>query len=327
MAERGDDGMYISFDGQKFIDEAAADSRNSDAAAGKLSGSGGGGFLGGAAGAAMIAILIFGPIIAGKLVGLIWGLFLKLGMFGKIVTSLLMPLVTFFILSLVIGLTATGHMLGMGKNGSDVMIMVMFFIPPVWYFLWHYDTVKQMGALVFSQKIGKFCQFIWWGALASVLVGYWFKPAQQFIAIGTTLAGFIYYFTATKPYAEEAAQNRKASGKRSLNGLKILVMLITVGITAVFGVVAVVENSMKGTQAALELKENLPDAVWVQPRTIGVYSKADDRSEEITRLDRGTKVTPIDAVSSFGKVWLAIEINGQIGWIRDAYTREYEIDY
>ena len=92
MAEKSDDGMYVDGLGNKYLNETEADSRISDMAAGKGGGDGGATNVGGAAGgiAALIAIIVIGPIVIAKIMGWLWGKLLELGMFGRIITTLLM---------------------------------------------------------------------------------------------------------------------------------------------------------------------------------------------------------------------------------------------
>jgi len=182
---------------------------------------GGGGAMGGMAGAAL-GIFIIGPIIAAKIIGFLWGLLLKLGFVGRIITTLLMFVAGPFLILIPVALAvmAGGSAdLQFSPIMNDVImtifIVASFLIPPAWYFLWHYETVNVMGASEFSDRIKTFACFVWFGSIAGMIIGLIAKSSGAggaiggVISIGAFIVGIIHYFLKTRGYAREAANNLK----------------------------------------------------------------------------------------------------------------------
>jgi len=245
MAEQDVDGNWRSEDGR--VHQFKEDAMNADRGG---SGGGGGGFLGGGGAIAMFgAIFIFGPIIVAKLVGLIWGLLLKLPTVGKvnigkiITTVLMIPAGVFIVVVLGVFLSEGIHIpkyVGY-INVAYLLIIGAVFIIPAWYFCWHYDVVKAMGASVFSEKIKKFAMFIWFGYIGAGII-----MLAKGEAVGGVLACIIsivavaYYILSTRSYASEVReQNRNAS-----KAWKPIVMLVAVGLTALITVQNAVSDIM-----------------------------------------------------------------------------------
>jgi hypothetical protein len=191
---------HRDFQGNVHLNEHEAHKSN-------MAGVGGGAMVGMAGG--FLAIFIIGPILFAKLVGWIWGMLLKLGMVGRILTTVLMlaagPLILWITMSF-------GQELfrKIGWFTTDMLFFGTSVVGAVWYFCWHYDAVKLMGASAFSNKIKNFAKFVWFGFLGAWLIGAFKSSSDMVVAaisFGASVAGFLYYFISTIGISRQAAQN------------------------------------------------------------------------------------------------------------------------
>jgi hypothetical protein len=208
--------QYRGADGKMYDDEGSRALADRDYQSKTSGGGSGGGAMGGMAGAAL-AILIIGPIIASKIIGFLWGLLLKLGFVGRIITTLLMFVAGPFIILIPIALAVmAGGSVDFGSgNIGDILMTILtvgsVLLPSAWYFLWHYETVNVMGASEFSSKIKTFACFVWFGTIIGLIIGTISSNGAigGVISIGSTIAGVVHYFVTTRVYAREAAENPK----------------------------------------------------------------------------------------------------------------------
>jgi hypothetical protein len=343
MPEQREDGSWS--DGVGGVHSTEAGAYDADNAR-----SGGGSAASAAAGDAMagglLAVFLYLPILAGKLVGLLWGLLLKLGLFGKIVTSLLTPFAVLFTIGIIAGTSGMGKYAG-GRYVWDVLMVAMFLITPVWYFLWHSDTVKKMGALKFSSTVQTFCKYLWWGFIAAGIlavlgkyVGFlsvFAKIGAGLLSLGFSVAGLINYIITTRPYARAVVEEREAAGKPSLNGLKAIVMAITIGIVAIIGVAATIENihedslrtaAEAGTvivkpaknKAQREIAANyVPGATFKVFEDRNIFTEPNENSTPIGEVKDGDWLTSTGVVlfdPNWNKIGFAeIEYNGTKAWV------------
>ena len=222
--------------------------------------------FGGAVVGLCLFLITFVPIIAAKLAGLLWGLLLKLGFVGKIITTGLMVVVGPMIILLPMTL-AQDLFRDLGPAWSGMLIVGSALLIPAWYYLYHYDVVKEMGAVVFSVKTERFAKFLWFGGMAGVILSFIIGPVfGGFISIGSAIAGLIDYFVSIKPYAEQAA----AKIENPQHKKKAIIMLAMLGLTVLIGIVGVVKENQKraaSAEARAEMiKENPVLAIIDHPR-------------------------------------------------------------
>jgi len=212
--------------------------------------------------AIFLLIFIFGPILFAKLVGFLWGLLLKLGTVGRIITTALMLIVGPFILSFPLMMfmsTAGGASLGVIGDAILTIFMAVFMtaaaiIPAAWYYIWHYDAVKLMGASVFSNIIKNFAMFFWFGFIGAGLISLASPGFGGFLSLAVSAAGFIYYFKATKEYREEALANPSKEisdkAKRTVMMIVLGILVLTAGLTTVSIIVKGIQNKIEAVQTA-----------------------------------------------------------------------------
>jgi hypothetical protein len=305
-----------------------------DAASNAMGGGGvgGGGAMTGLAGA-VFALVVLGPVIAAKLVGLLWGLLLKLGIVGKVITSALMIIAgpLFLALPFAFARPLVRLMSNIGDASWGILIVGTALLASVWYYFWHYDVVKAMGYKVFSHLVGTFAMFFWFGGLGSVLIGFFKGDAvQPVIAVGSLIAGFVYYFIKSRPYAREV--ERTGSFKFRYIGLAV-----ALGLTALFGVAAVHEEAVENANYAAEeagtvtaqpaknKKQREIAAIYTPGYKFKIWAEFDVYAEANENSTVIGKVQNNDWLTSTGVVlfdptrevlgYAEIEYNGTKGWI------------
>jgi len=155
-------------------------------------------------------IFIIGPVLVAKLIGWLFGMILKLGIVGKIITTAIMLFAGVFIVFIPMSL-AQALFKGMGSTASYIVIGAAAIMIPTWYYFWHYDVVKAMGPSVFSNKIKNLAMFVWFGGLGGLILSF-FKGGGEIMAaiisLGASIAGFAYYFLSTRSYAQEVERTK-----------------------------------------------------------------------------------------------------------------------
>ena len=213
MAYQDGDGKWVASDGSLHDKEHFATAHEGNTAqgsgatgAGTAAGAGGvGGIIGG-----IIGFLLLPGLIVKIIVGILWGLLQALGIFGKIVQSLLMaviaPLLVFIPLSMV---GEELRVLGIDSRHNGLLgiaLAALAIITPFWYFFWHYDVVKAMEIDRFSNKLFWFTGFIW----ISWCVGYFGigffgmfggdPITGAWVSFAGIPAAFLFYFLSTLKY-------------------------------------------------------------------------------------------------------------------------------
>lgn len=267
---------------------------------------------------ALLAIIIIGPIVFAKIMGWLWGKFLDLGMFGRIVTTLLILCFGPFmmVLPLFAFVNATGPVqFGSVLTALVIIIMInVILLPAIWYFIWHYDAVRLMGASVFSNKIKKFAMFSWFGFLIAVIAGFATKSnAAGFIAIIAAIAGYIYYFVATKDYRQEAADNPSLNIPKAV---KMIIMLIVVGLSVVIGIAGPpVANAMaekNSEKRAAAFASTAGQTLEVNDTSLALRAEPSGTSSIIKTLKKDARVT---AIGNMEGLWISVKSGNDTGYI------------
>jgi hypothetical protein len=251
------DGRYRTSDGTLYNNEIEAHDAEFGGPGGGPKG-GSGGAMGGLAGGFLL-IFIIGPIIAAKLIGWLFGMILKLGIVGKIITTAIMIVAGLFMVIVPMSFAAALFR-NMGSTASYILASATIFIIPAWYYFWHYDVVKVMGPSVFSNKIKNLAMFVWFGGIGGIILSF-FKGGGEIMAaiisLGATIAGFAYYFLSTRSYAQEV--ERTKSFKFRWIGLAV-----AAGLTTAVVIQNVVEHkiSMQESAAEREAKMEITQATF-----------------------------------------------------------------
>jgi len=299
-----------------------------------------------------LAVVLFGPIIAGKIVGLLWGLLLKLGIAGRILTTLLLVVIGPLLVLLILALGA-GELLryAIGPVASAILMVGSALIIPTWYFLWHYETVKVMGALTFSDKAKNFCKWLWWGFLAATAIALFKGDSNPgtvdmirgVIATGTSTLGLIFYFLGTRGYAKQAAANPTMRIPLAVKGI---VMAIALVLTVIYGFAAkdVIDQRRAGrateqaggigAQPARNKAQRNMAAFFTADKPFMVYGPyevyeiASEQSEVIGNVKRDDILIAMgDVLFVPGRdtlAYVSIKFNGGTGWVGVMNIKGYE---
>jgi len=261
----------------------------------------------------LMGILYFGPVVAGWLSKIIWGIALKIGVVGRVLTTAIVVFVSPLLVGLPLQLGSTGahtkekviDFVNIGEFGSVLMIGVMWVFIPLVYFLWHWNTIKEMGAYEFGETVQSATKPLWFGTLGVTVVSI-FKPSVilGFIGFGVALGGYIYYFIKTRPYAKAFKKNNSTR----FNGLKMIITLIGGGLVIFMPFYDAVEN--KAENAVLLNYFAKGNTVVVSVKD-GIDLKKEHKDDtKLLKLPRGAKLTIIDYVDSD----IQVEYNGVKGW-------------
>jgi len=231
MANKIGEGQWQGLDGKIYASEGEANTQSGNVVIG--GGGGGGGPMNLMAGGFLV-IFIIGPIIVSLLVGLLWGLLLKLRLFGRILTTVLMLLAGPFILGTVLyAPELTGIRMNLGGPVVENMIFAAFItIPTAWYFLWHYDAVRLMGAWGFAGKIKTMACFIWFGAIIGMIIALFAGKVGAAICLISGIAGIVFYLVSSREEMSEALANPSIKFPAIV---KIIVMAVAVALIPVPG--------------------------------------------------------------------------------------------
>jgi hypothetical protein len=209
---------------------SSSSSNNSNQSYSGGGGGGGGGLLTILVGLAL-AVFILGPVLLAKLVGFLWGLLLKLGIAGKIITTILMAAVAPLIAA--IPVVFAKEELGLSGVMISILLVGLAALASVWYFFWHYDAVKEMGTSVFSNKVKNFAMFVWFGFIGGAFITLFNGKLGVCIGIASCIAGVIYYYLSTKSYGKDVVRDGSFKLRRTF-------LYIALGLTIAFGVGATI---------------------------------------------------------------------------------------
>ena len=311
--------MPTDYKGNQYVNQTEADRANADwneQNYGKGGGGGGGGAMGGMAGGFLL-IFIIGPIIAAKLIGWLWGLLLKLGFVGKIITTVLMvvagPIIVFTPLFMAKELSR-----GIPETVQGILLLGSVFILPTWYYFWHYDTVKEMGASVFSNKIKNFTMFSWFGFIGGWIIGAISKGNTNTVAgvifLIATVAGIIYYLLSTISYAREVERTKSFR-------FRWIGLAVSVGLTVLLLNVAQAVGTANRNAGYTEgtILEVVADGV-------SILAAADLESEKLLQVSKGETLTSTGTVTRVrgGKSYytlVPVNYKGTNGWVISYQTK------
>ena len=223
---------------------------------------------------------LLAPLIGARIIGLIWGGLLKLGIVGRILTTLITALpFVFIVISMVKSASSdpydfTGAILATAVFGLALLL-------PIWYFFWHYHAIEDMGAIVFSSILKNFILIILLGTIVGLIVAM-FKESAGYTVIGASVIGAaVFYFFATREYSCPDYDEIK---------IRWISILAAVGVIAVFGFFAVmgIDKDAEAQRKAAIFK--IGQSAVVTGDEIRLYSEPDLNSEIMKTLTTGNEV-------------------------------------
>jgi len=287
--------------------------------------------------AIFIWLFIFGPILFAKLVGFIWGLLLKLGAVGRVITTILMLFAGPFILMFPVMMFASvAGSVSVGAFGRAIMTIIMAVfgvasavIPAAWYYIWHYDAVKLMGASVFSHIIQNFAKFFWFGFIGAGLISLASPGFGGFVALAACAAGFIYYFKTTKEYREEALANPtkeiSAKAKRVVMMIVLGILVLTAGLTTVGIIVDGIKSSIAAAKIASDaakLKAGDYIEVIKSYTNYGVPIRLSANNDALVKYAKEGEILTVTGkaeINNYKEWFVPVEHEGNRGYINTRY--------
>jgi hypothetical protein len=213
----------------------------------------GGNWLGEAGGSILIFIVLLLPILTAKIIGFIFGLLTYLGVVGRILQTLIMAVLLLIVAALLGEMAREGDLLP--DTVRFPLQAALVILPSVWYFLWHFNAMRNMGASEFSHQFKTLCSYLYFGVIGGYVWSMFGSMATgAVVAYIVTAIGVVVYLRGTKPYTRAAAIKGKAA--------KRVIMLIAIAATAVFGVFASAKmadyNAKEEAASEAEFRSQVP---------------------------------------------------------------------
>ena len=209
-----------------------------------------------------LKIIFVLPVLCAKAAGFIFALLSKLGIVGRVLQTIFVSMICPMI-ALIIVMVLFGD--NVHKVPGFVIAGIMsasFIIPAIWYFIWHYHTVKQIGASEYSNVIKASFVIAFFGYIIAVIVGMVGAAGfGVFLTLGVTFAVFFLYFRAVKPYSEAAKDMINVSPRAKL------VWLIGLAVVAGITVLTAIGEGIDAIGDAINKSKNQNEVT--APRTPG----------------------------------------------------------
>ena len=254
------------------------------------------------------------PLIGARLIGMIWGGLLKLGIAGRIITTLITALPFIF---LVVFFASDPAWLS--DSFARVVVATIAFaltlLIPIWYFFWHYYAVESMGALEFGSLLKNFILIIMIGFIVGLIVAMFSEIACYIIIGASVIGGIIYYFVATKEHSGNEDSETK---------IRWISILAALGLTVAFFLVA---NNIPKVDPT-NIVEDIQNAEIQNLTAVVIHKSAwvkdapSYNGKTIFHPSRRSVVTITGEVVQDGtRYWIPIEQDGVRGYILPDYIR------
>ena len=294
-----------------------------------------GGFIGGMGGP-LVMILTIGPVIAAAIAGFLFGLLFKLRTFGRTIQSIMvgLPLGIVFSIAVLAGLQVLMPVLSKTPEiktlAHIILFIIMGMITLLYFYSW-YPIFKSMGTLQFTILIKKTFSFVWFGFLASFIIGFINKSAGSIIIVVSFIAGFIYFLAKVKPYNEEAKEVKAELPKAVIAALfSVAVVWGLWGGFLLFGDIAGKAFDADQSEYAIA-KESLPEAAAraatqqvfavTRQKDTALYSEPVTVPSKTTYLKKGEQVrlTGEAVITPESGTYYPVEYNGTKGYIKEYF--------
>jgi len=275
-------------------------------------------------------LAVVGAFIGTWLIGLIWGGLLKLGVFGRILTTLItaLPLVIVIYLLTNVGNVVFDIINGGGSFWGLAIITFIFgltLLLPVWYFFWHYYAVESMGAVEFGATL-RIPILLFFAGLALVsLLGMFIKELAYVCFPAGIIIGNVIYFAKTKEYS---CPEPKEAVIRWVAIAAVVVVTVVVGFKLPSITANVEAQDKKSTDSFLEAfkdasTQNVNVVVTDKNAFILGFPSSTNTDFIEPHPNKGDvlTVTGEAVIEKNGDIWLPIVREGVKGFIRKKYVK------
>ena len=257
----------------------------------------------------VILFLVFGflavlaAFVGSFLVGFIWGGLLKLGVVGRILTTL----ITACPLALIVWGFNLGYYDTYISFGAGAMVMTvlvgLLILLPVWYFFWHYYAIESMGVAEFAMTL-KTPIILFFVAPATMSLFGLFGDVGKVIG-GVSFAlcligGPVYYFVKTREYS---CPNPNETVVRWIAIVVALAVSVITGYTF--------KNDISKAEAAVKNVSNQMLAVYTSNATVNLRAEPSGASKVIKTLSNDNEIT---ATGNTSGLWVPVESGSDKGY-------------
>jgi len=197
----------------------------------------------------MLWIFLILPVILAKFIAWVFALFFGWGIVGKVLQTFVVSIVCPMVIMIVVWASGLAETLP-----SFVMVFLgigSWIMSALWYWLWHYDTIKRMSASEFSTVIKISFATCFYGYIVAVLIGEigGNRGLGSFLVLAVTAVAFAFYFIRVKPYELEAKAEREADPRRKK------IMLIGLAVVTALTIFTVIGNAIDRAAAINKIKK------------------------------------------------------------------------
>ena len=234
----------------------------------------------------MLWICLVLPVLLAKFIAWIFALFFSWGIVGKVLQTFVVSIVCPMVIMVVVWAS------GLGETLPDFVMVFLgigtWIMSALWYWLWHYDTIKRMSASEFSTVIKISFAVCFYGYIVAVLIGEMGgnRGLGSFLVLAVTAVAFGFYFVRVKPYELEARAERQPDPKRKK------IMLIGLSVVMALTVLTVINNAVNRSIAVSKIKK--------ENSAIFDAGKAARRQPVTAYITKTDSAMTIDGVLTYG---------------------------
>jgi len=250
-------------------------------------------------------LAVLAAFVGSFLVGFIWGGLLKLGVVGRILTTLITACPLLLIIwGFNLGYYDTYISFGTGAIVMAVLVGLLILLP-VWYFFWHYYAIESMGVAEFAMTLKTPIILFFAGPALFSLIGMFGKAGAIIGGICFALCligGPVYYFVKTREYS---CPNPKEFIVRWVAILVAVVVSVITGNTFT--------NNISKAEAAIKNVSNQPLAIYYSTKAIvNLRAEPSGAGKVIKTLGSDDEIT---ATGNTAGLWTPVESGGGKGYV------------
>ncbi|MCL2759307.1 MAG: hypothetical protein FWD22_03760 [Treponema sp.] len=283
-------------------------------------------------GGAMAAVQLI-PLLIGKFVSSLFSSLFKMGSVAKLLQTLIIGIscsVLLLALFLLIGIISRGVL--MPQFPLVLFFIVPLVVPALWFWLWHFDVIKLMGAVELTNMVKNSFTIAFYGIIVACIAAIFNAVVGIFVTLGVIAASIILYFSKVKPYDQEAARKRGSNAGRMMTFL--IGSGIAVAITLAILIGGAIGKAIETGKEIDKIKTEYENVVVAAKNTgrqgvaavvanttpnIPVFSRPNEKVE-VKKVNFGDAVTITGKIVVRGtKIFVPVLVDGVKGYIEIKY--------